>query len=64
MSSCGFYKVFDGLIVFGGLFVVDDISDLDLNQENMVDLVFPVQGWYWFDTKNQAAAFFGLPHAM
>jgi hypothetical protein len=34
--------------------------DLDLHYAQKDTYTYPVQGWYWFDTIQEAYAFFGL----
>lgn len=34
--------------------------DLDLHYLQKDTYTYPVQGWYWFDTIEEAYAFFGL----
>jgi hypothetical protein len=34
--------------------------DYELHAENYAEYNLPVDGWHWFDTKDEAHAFFGL----
>ena len=56
--SSGFYKNDDGYVLHGPTVVsntsyvlVDDFKDT---------YTYPVDGWYWFDSKEEAYAFFGI----
>jgi hypothetical protein len=35
--------------------------DLDLHYSQKDTYTYPVQGWYWFDTEEEAKTFFNLP---
>lgn len=37
------------------------IDHHDLNRDEKDNYVYPVHDWYWFDTEDEARAFFGLP---
>ena len=53
----GFYKL-DGELLFGPNFVLN--QNYELYRETHADHTYPVDGWYWFDTEEQAKLFFGL----
>ena len=53
----GFYKL-DGELLFGPNFVLN--QNYELYRETHADYTYPVDGWYWFDTEEQAKLFFGL----
>ena len=53
----GFYKL-DGELLFGPNFVLN--QNYELYRETHTDHTYPVDGWYWFDTEEQANLFFGL----
>jgi len=54
----GFYKL-DGALLYGPNFVLN--ADYELRRETHEQHSYPVDGWYWFDSEDQARAFFGLP---
>jgi hypothetical protein len=33
----------------------------DLNKDHKDKYTFPVEGWYWFDTLEEAKSFFNIP---
>jgi hypothetical protein len=35
--------------------------DLDLHYLQKDSYTYPVQGWYWFDTEDEAKIFFNIP---
>lgn len=56
--SPGFYKV-DGDLIYGPNFVLH--ADYELRKETKDEHTYPVDGWYWFDTEEEARAYFELP---
>ena len=36
-------------------------SDFEILRENKDDYEYPVHGWYWFNSEEEARSFFGLP---
>lgn len=57
----GFYKREDGAdtLLHGPNFVLN--MDYELRAEAHAQHEYPVDGWYWFDSEEEAYAFFGLP---
>ena len=57
----GFYKYHeDGkILVRAGKFVYGPGFTLKVEAKNTYDL--PVDGWHWFDSKEEALEFFALP---
>jgi hypothetical protein len=53
-----FYKL-DGDLLEAPNFVLN--KDYELRVANKDEYSYPVEGWYWFDTIEQARAFFNLP---
>lgn len=58
MDTSGFYKL-DGELLFGPNFVLN--AKYELRRETKEDHTYPVDGWYWFDSEQQAREFFNLP---
>lgn len=58
MDTSGFYKL-DGDLLFGPNFVLN--KDYELRRETKDQHTYPVDGWSWFDTEEEARLFFGLP---
>lgn len=58
-NTSGFYKNEDGLLLFGPNGVSGPL--FDLHQANRTEYTYPVAGWSWFDTEEEARTFFGLP---
>jgi hypothetical protein len=54
----GFYKL-DGDLLHGPNFVLN--ADYELRRETKDQHTYPTDGWYWFDSEEEARAFFGLP---
>jgi len=58
MSTSGFYKNENGIIVHGPNFV--EAGSYSLYRQSKDTYTYPVDGWYWFDTMEEAYSFFGL----
>ena len=58
MDTSGFYCFIDGEIVFGPNFV--DGPGFDLVRELKDTYSYPVDGWRWFDSKEDAYTFFDV----
>lgn len=59
-DTSGFYKL-DGELLYGPNFVLN--QNYELRRETHEDHTYPVDGWYWFDSEDDARAHFGLPAA-
>ena len=57
--SSGFYKYESETVHHGPNFVL--YKDFELRAESKDDHSYPVDGWYWFDTMEDAYAFFNIP---
>lgn len=62
MSRAGFYKNCDGELGYGPSFIRG--PEYSLTMENKDDLLqsgsLPFGGWHWFDSEEEAVAFFGM----
>ena len=58
MNTSGFYK-FDGSLLCGPNYVLN--ANYELRRETHSQQQYPVDGWYWFDSENEARAFFDMP---
>lgn len=58
-DSSGFYFCIDCCITFGQNFV--ETKDFQLFREQKDTYNYPVNGWYWFDSEEQARQFFNCP---
>lgn len=54
-----FYKNENGSLLCGPNFVEN--QNYSLQRSNHEEYTYPVDGWYWFETDEEARAFFGLP---
>ena len=59
MMDSGFYKNDGGLLLFAPNFVAAPGYMLDITLKDSYE--FPVDDWYWFDSRDAANVFFGLP---
>ena len=59
-DTSGFYKL-DGDLLFGPNEIIG--PDIHLLREHHSEYLYPVDGWYWFDSEEQARTFFNLPKA-
>lgn len=57
MNTAGFYKL-DGDLLYGPNFVLN--KEYELRKETKEEHSYPVNGWYWFDSEEQARVFFEL----
>lgn len=53
-----FYKVLNNKIITAPNFVLH--KDYELKKELKDTYTYPVQGWHWFETEDDAYAFFGI----
>lgn len=59
-DTSGFYKKEnENTILFAPNFV--ESSDCSLYRESKDDYSYPIDGWYWFDSREQAESFFNIP---
>jgi hypothetical protein len=58
MDTSGFYKL-DGSLLYGPNYVLN--AHYELRRETRDDHSYPIDGWYWFDTEEEARLFFDLP---
>jgi len=56
-DTSGFYKL-DTFILFGPNFVLN--MNYELHRETHEQHIYPIDGWYWFDTVEEAYNFFGI----
>lgn len=63
MDTNGFYKNDNGQLLHGPTTVQFPISidHVDLNRDQKDDHSYPVDGWHWFDTEEEARIFFDIP---
>lgn len=54
-DTSGFYKL-DGELLYGPNFVLN--ANYELHRENKDNYQYPIDGWYWCNSKEEAASFF------
>jgi hypothetical protein len=59
-DTSGFYKNDNGYILYGPNFVLN--ANYDLRKETKDQHTYPTDGWYWFDSVEEAYTFFGLEY--
>lgn len=57
MYKDGFYK-FDTTLLYGANWILN--KEYTLLREHKDQYEFPLDGWYWFDSLDEACAFFDL----
>ena len=57
-DTSGFYKL-DGDLLFGPNFVLN--ANYELRRETHDQHIYPIDGWYWFSSAEEAYAAFKLP---
>jgi len=58
-DTSGFYLCQDGALAFGPNFV--ETKDFQIYRDQKDSYTYPVNGWYWFDSEEDARIFFNLP---
>lgn len=59
MDTAGFYKLDGELLLHGPNFVLN--ANFELKRENKDQYNYPIDGWYWFDSVEQAREFWNIP---
>ena len=57
-DTSGFYKLDGEVLLYGPHFVLN--ANYELRKETHSEHSYPVDGWYWFDTEQEARDFFGI----
>lgn len=57
MNTSGFYKHSD-ILLYAPTFVLS--PNYELLPDNKDSYEYPVDGWYWFDSEEDAKKFFGI----
>lgn len=57
IDTSGFYKL-DSELLYGPNFVLN--AEYELRKLTHTEHTYPVDGWYWFDSEEQARLFFNL----
>ena len=58
MEESGFYKNDNGDLLFAPNYVINQNYELYRGQKDKHE--YPVDGWHWFDTRQEALDFFDL----
>ena len=58
MDTSGFYKL-DADLLYGPNFVLN--ANYELRRETHDQHTYPIDGWSWFDSEDDARLFFELP---
>lgn len=61
MDTSGFYKYMNGELFCGPIFVYGAYDAFRLFREERNTYTYPVDGWYWFDSEEEARIFFNIP---
>lgn len=59
MSTAGFYKNDNGILLFGPNFVLN--RDYELRKETHFDMTDPVDGWMYYPDEETARTILGIP---
>jgi hypothetical protein len=61
MDTPGFYKVDpSGIVIYGPNYVFGPYDQYKLLREEKDTYTYPIDGWYWFDTEQEAYEFFQI----
>jgi hypothetical protein len=58
-NTSGFYKL-DGDLLYGPNFVLGPYGAYELRKEKHVEYEYPIDGWYWFNSLEEAKTFFNI----
>lgn len=58
METSGFYFNENGNLLYAPNYVLN--IDFELHAENKDEHEYPVYGWHWFDSEDEAYTFFGI----
>jgi hypothetical protein len=58
-NTAGFYKYEEPSLHHGPNYVLD--SNFKLYKETRNDHTYPIDGWYWFDSIEEAREFYDIP---
>lgn len=58
MDTSGFYKLDEGTLLYGPTAVMG--ADIELLRDDHNSYSYPVAGWHWFDSEEEAHVFFNL----
>jgi len=57
--NAGFYKFDGGVLLYGPNFVLN--SNYELWAEAHKEHSYPIDGWYWFESEDDAYRYFEIP---
>lgn len=58
-DTSGFYKNDSGMLLHGKYYIMG--GSYDLLREKKDEYEYPIHGWHWFDTEEDARNYFNLP---
>lgn len=58
-DTSGFYKNDNGELLYGKNYVLS--GSYNLYREEKQNYQYPVSGWYWFNSEDEARMFFNIP---
>lgn len=65
MDTSGFYKIIDNetlQMAMGPNYVLGPYGSFELQRAQKDTYTYPVDGWYWFDSEEEACVFFNIPY--
>lgn len=57
----GFYKLQEQELYYAPNSVYGPLEEFELHKENKDNYIYPVDGWYWFNSEEEARVAFDLP---
>ncbi len=61
MDTSGFYFNDNGYMICALNYVLGPYEHFSLYREEKDTYAYPVDGWYWFNSEEEAYNFFGIP---
>jgi hypothetical protein len=62
-DTSGFYKL-DGELLYAPNFVLGPYQAYSLHKQTHSENEYPIDGWFWFDSEQEAKAYFGIPYEL
>ena len=58
MEAIGFYKLDNGQVLFVEKYIISAEYQLSIEEKDLY--TYPIYGWYWFNSKEEAYSFFNI----
>jgi len=62
MDTSGFYKNIGNQMICGPNYVLGPYESYELQRSSKDTYTYPVDGWYWFDSEEEACLYFNISY--